>query len=408
MPPSPSTIPADVVRCVVQFLLCRKDLYSCTLVNHIFCDVSIPVLYRTLDIRIPIVKRSESRIQVLHPFDTILQKPSYGKYVRKILQCARHFSTERLEALRLCHNLRSFSWTDNCSLGDTDTVFCVYLDILQDIGINELHVKVSSGISSCMWTRLMRFHGISSLGVTSSQLPASDLDAWSARVGSALTMLDFSISSEAARYPQCKSSTSLFLRHMIHLRSLRLDAPTSSIPDILCYLPHLTTLDVRYRTLGQTTMPLTQPLARLQHLTIHVIQDGGVGLGDWILALAPHHNSLHSLTIHNRAPQGNATVPPNFMQRLAQLHGHSLRQLFLYNLALGSDGVRVLFTAFGRLDALSFIPLVPNLVRRPESCSSRPQADHRTPFIASHIGRRAFRMQPEDAHDPIFPRHPVK
>ena len=107
--------------------------------------------------------------------------------------------------MRLCCNLRSFSWTDSYSSEDADAMFCAYLDVLQDIGIDELHVKVSSGISDHMWTRLTRFRGVSSLGVVSSQVPASDLSAWASRVGPSLRALDFSISSEAGHNPQCGS-----------------------------------------------------------------------------------------------------------------------------------------------------------------------------------------------------------
>ena len=84
-------------------------------------------------------------------------------------------------------------------------MFCTYLDVLQDIGIDELHVKVSSGISDHMWTRLARFQGVSSLGIVSSQIPACDLNAWAFRVGPTLIALDFSIPSEAGCNPQCRS-----------------------------------------------------------------------------------------------------------------------------------------------------------------------------------------------------------
>ena len=149
---------------------------------------------------------------------------------------------------------------------------------------------------------------------------------------------------------------------MVHLRSLRIEVPTGSIPDVLESLPHLTTLDVWYRTSGAASALSGSPLARLQHLTIHSLQDGAAGLWEWVLSLVPHPNSLQTLTIHNRVPGGEVIAPSSFVRRLAQTHGDSVRQLFLYNLAIESDGARVLFTAFRQLEAMSFIHHERNLV----------------------------------------------
>ena len=163
---------------------------------------------------------------------------------------------------------------------------------------------------------------------------------------------------------------------MLHLRSLRLDAPTSSILDVLASLPHLTTLDVRYRTSGATNALSGSPLTRLQHLTIHVIQDGAAGLWEWVLNLVPHPNSLQTLTVHNRVPRGEAIVPSSFVRRLAQMHGDSVRQLFLYNLAVEPDGAYVLFTAFRQLEAMSFIHHEWNLVSESFTCEEYLQSHY--------------------------------
>lgn len=40
----------------------------------------------------PYKKRGGNQVQILHPFDTILQKPLYAKYVRNILQCGELLS----------------------------------------------------------------------------------------------------------------------------------------------------------------------------------------------------------------------------------------------------------------------------------------------------------------------------
>jgi hypothetical protein len=42
-------IPEDMIACILEYTLSRKDLYHCALVNHTFYDAAVPRLYRTLD-----------------------------------------------------------------------------------------------------------------------------------------------------------------------------------------------------------------------------------------------------------------------------------------------------------------------------------------------------------------------
>lgn len=52
---NPDRIPADIVGYIVEHLSSRKDLYRCALVNRVFHAAAIPLLWRTLDVRMKVM-----------------------------------------------------------------------------------------------------------------------------------------------------------------------------------------------------------------------------------------------------------------------------------------------------------------------------------------------------------------
>ncbi|KIP09002.1 hypothetical protein PHLGIDRAFT_116720, partial [Phlebiopsis gigantea 11061_1 CR5-6] len=264
----PERIPADIVRHVVAHLDSRKDLYRCALVNKLFHLAAVPLLWTTLNVRM----KPWARPGPLHPAAVLLQRPEYCLYVFEICEdtgwthMSRAILEERLSALRLCVNLRSFSWTDSSTFSENDAAFLTHLDVLQQLHITELSVKVSAGISPVVWQRLMQMRGLRSFSLSSSQCVLDDISTWAAAASSTMTHLELSVASEADRYPA-------FIEQLHRLQSLRLDAPCNTIPDLLAYLPNLVALDVRYRLSDRIPAPHHRrpPAARLRDLTVHVV-----------------------------------------------------------------------------------------------------------------------------------------
>lgn len=143
---------------------------------------------------------------------------------------------------------------------------------------------------------------------------------------------------------------------MPHLQRLVIDAPSNSIPAILASHPHLTALDVRYRTVWHhpPSSPTPPAAARLQHLTVHIVHNSTAGLWAWLLALAPHAGTLRALTLDSRVALAPVPVPRTFLAQLAAAHGGALRQLHLYNLALAPDDAAFALGAFRALEDAAF------------------------------------------------------
>lgn len=138
----------------------------------------------------PIVYLSTRLLTTLDPL------AGWISMVQEVLQ-------ERLAALRLCANLRSFSWTDSSTLGENDAAFIAHLDVLQQLRVTDLSVKISSGISPVVWRKLMQTKGLRRLALSSSQCVPEGLSAWAERSSRTMTHLEFSVISEADHYPRC-------------------------------------------------------------------------------------------------------------------------------------------------------------------------------------------------------------
>ena len=120
---------------------------------------------------------------------------------------SREMLQECLTALHLCVNLRSFSWTDSSMLGENDAAFVAHLDVLQQLSIVDLTVKISAGISPVVWTKLIQMKKLRAFSLSSSQCTTLDgLSSWAERSSRTMASLEFSVISEIDRYPKCTSS----------------------------------------------------------------------------------------------------------------------------------------------------------------------------------------------------------
>jgi hypothetical protein len=345
-------------------------------------------------------KRNKGREgELLHPFSTILTKPWYGNYVRHVsedgmiiqkcyilpifrkliysssiaLTTASDYNSfqDRLTALRLCTHLQSFSWTDSGYYMQNNHIFVAYLDVLRHLPLTELKVSVSSGVSARVVDGLSQIRGLEVFGLWTSYCAIEDLSFWASRLGRSVRRLQLGVPSGAIRTTEgtChwqflldatgSTLTMPVLSHMRHLEHLRLDAPHSNVPELLDALPNLVSLDVHYHSpnkcfdlSGDTRCAL--PLARLQHLTVHITHSVS-GLWGWITDLIPHRGTLRSLTIHNRLPNTIVpAVPTTFITRMGKLHGSSLCELSLRNLELSTDNTFLVCATYLELTSLSF------------------------------------------------------
>ena len=95
------------------------------------------------------------------------------------------------EALRLCTNLRSFSWVyaahdvkDNRELADD-------LDILRALPqVNKLLIRTAAGIGEEEWRKLAQFPGLRSLEIWSHRTQVPQFPGWSANLQETLVSLD--------------------------------------------------------------------------------------------------------------------------------------------------------------------------------------------------------------------------
>ena len=101
MPFDPSKIPTDVIPCIVQSLPLCKDLYRCALVNRVFYEAAIPVLYRTLDTRVPTVVSYRFPLFLFIFFSSLSrdEKVDKSKYFIRTTPSARSHGTVNMCAI---------------------------------------------------------------------------------------------------------------------------------------------------------------------------------------------------------------------------------------------------------------------------------------------------------------------
>lgn len=106
-------------------------------------------------------------------------------------------------ALLLCKNLRSFTWMGNDTTNDEDLL--AYLDILQTLGVEDLTIRTSSGISTVVWDRLTQIDGLHKVGIWCMTGQPRVLQGWSQKLGPSLTQLELGVSCLSRQHPHCTS-----------------------------------------------------------------------------------------------------------------------------------------------------------------------------------------------------------
>ncbi|EPS92693.1 hypothetical protein FOMPIDRAFT_1056638, partial [Fomitopsis schrenkii] len=167
---NPRKIPLDVLPLIFEHLVDQRDLRVCAQLHSTFHDAATPILYRTLDSRV--IKTRHGREAVCHPASTLLKKPGYAKHVRHVRETgAIGFSKPELlhdcqQALKLCTNIQSFSWSDESpDASHNDEVLLAFLNILHGLGLRQLTIRTYLGLSEEVWAKLQEFRGLTKVSL---------------------------------------------------------------------------------------------------------------------------------------------------------------------------------------------------------------------------------------------------
>jgi hypothetical protein len=183
------------------------------------------------------------------------------------------------------------------------------------------------------------------------------------------------------------------LAQLPRLRDLRLKgAPSEAMCDILAHLPELVALDTEYKAMSRAARAehaarveytahakYAAPLPRLQRLTVRtssVDLQGPKELWEWLPQLIPRP-SLEAFTLHAFTTQGYMTIPPRFLQRLADVHSDTLRQFCVDQSQLALADIAFIAASFLELGELSCAVTSSSAVRR--------SASGRRCVITSHL-----------------------
>ncbi|PSR73361.1 hypothetical protein PHLCEN_2v10796, partial [Hermanssonia centrifuga] len=292
--------------------------------------------------------------RIVHPSRTLLQKPWYTRYVRHVRETASvgAFDPSLLSdcrtALRMCTNIKSFTWMDDGHDDRHDTELIAYLDILQELRVQELIIRTSSGINAVVWDRLTEIDGLCKVAIWCLNGQPRVLQGWSEKLGSSLTHLELGVSCLSRQHPH-------FLSQLPLLKALRLKgAPSSSIPELLAVLPNLVVLDTEYFGTGNTRFN-EEPVASLRELTVRTSSVDILGpqmLWPWIQKLIPRP-SLETLTLNTFSTSGDMTMPRRFLLDLAGTHRLTLKHFIIDTVQLTMEELELLCTAFPALESIS-------------------------------------------------------
>lgn len=144
------------------------------------------------------------------------------------------------------------------------------------------------------------------------------------------------------------------------LQSLGLKgAPSSSIPEMLTFLPNLKSLDVDYSAGG--VLPTGDPLiARLEHLKVHTNDlSRPRGIWAWIIKLVPHP-SLKTFKLNAFSVLRDGTLPRRFILDLARVHEPTLKHFQITGVALALQDIQCLCAMFPKLEILTWSVMFSN------------------------------------------------
>lgn len=158
------------------------------------------------------------------------------------------------------------------------------------------------------------------------------------------------------------------LAHLPLLKELRLKgAPGSSIPLILCLLPHLYSLDTDYLPVGSgpylrrhqsllgENHSSAPPMSTLRHLTIRTSSIDVMGpqmLWSWVRELLPNPGletfKLHAFVLN----AGSTSIPRMFILDLAVIQKYTLKHFIVGDVQLTLMDIECLCSKFPNLETL--------------------------------------------------------
>ncbi|KAG5646222.1 hypothetical protein DXG03_004048 [Asterophora parasitica] len=355
-PLSLQDLPADILPPILAQLSDRADWHSCALVSKVFNRVATPLLYRTLDSRII------SKSVVHHPSATLLKRPEYAQYVRRVTETGAvhrctlprysNITKDTLEALALCKNLESITWIDDSSI--TDSTLLSFIAVIRKHPLQEINIRTHSDLGTAVWAEIHNHVGLRKISIWCMEGPPRVLQGWSASLGDTLTHLELGVS--AYSYP-CSD----LLSQLPKLKDLRLKgAPATMIPTIMAYLLDLRSLDTEYpgsyssRRHGDEDIhrPAFPSLRELTVRTSSIDSFGPLKLWGWIRALVPKPGletlKLHAFTINS----GHTSIPRMFILDLAVVHGETLKHFMVGETQLTLRDIECLCTKFPKLETL--------------------------------------------------------
>lgn len=352
-------IPMDILPFIVGHLDDRRDLFNATLVNKSFYQATIPLLYEELDSRLI---SSSKGLVVLHPAETLLQKPELAKYVRIVNESghvhgapqtrAQNIHILSLWALRLCTSLRTFSWVDDNFL--PDEIFLGILDVLRTLPLTELTIRTFKNLGNPVWEVLHQIKGLKSVSILCMEGPPRILQGWSETLSLTLTHLELGRCSGVP--PTLLLNVFSHLQMLTHLRIK--GAHTPSLPYFIQALPRLRALDTDYTGSG-AIRPYHGQL-RMPSLEILCLKAGSVDAGGppglWSCArtlLSTKSSSLREFRLNTFSILGETRIPRPFLLFMAEMHGRTLARFLVGTTLLLLDDVACVCDMLPKLEELS-------------------------------------------------------
>jgi hypothetical protein len=127
--------------------------------------------------------------------------------------------TDLLTVLRLCMNLRSFTWSsfDEASnrgrLSRNNQVFIRYLDVLKRLRVPELTINMYYGLDSRVLTELMYMHDLQSIRIISPGASRTVTETMAAALRGRLVHLSWSL-----EFVECEPDSILSRAFLIHTK----------------------------------------------------------------------------------------------------------------------------------------------------------------------------------------------
>lgn len=229
-----------------------------------------------------------------------------------------------LQALQLCRNLSSFSWTDEGMSSSNGDILLAYIGVLRSLPLRQFHATFCGVVSSRLWARIVQIQGLHTFSIDAHKILSAQ--------------------------PTVFSSAP-------HLRELRIGAlSTTHIYRLFDALPSLAVFIPTFCR-SVSTGPLL-PLASNQLAELVVNVDSrfdappDAELWSWVQWLLPLH-SLERLEVNSDLPAcDNIGAPPDFLRNLAERHSGTLKALTLRNFRLDIGTLAFVCTAFPALEVL--------------------------------------------------------